>query len=277
MRSLRMKIVLLVLCGCILSAGVVGVLSIRNTRLQIQQDSITLMNQAMANCGQEIEAVISRIEQSVETMADCVLNGLGDLQKFQSDAAYVDDFTLSMENTLRSAAENTEGAITAYLRFNPDFTQPTSGLFFSRDNTAGSFSSLPPTDFSVYDRSDTAHVGWYYIPVENRKATWMSPYLNENLQVYMVSYVVPLYQDGVSIGVVGMDIDFRQIQDIVNRITIYDTGYAFLTDREGRIMSHKSIAINEKLEDLNPDGKLSSLIEALSGDISGDTLVTYEY
>ena len=47
----------------------------------------------------------------------------------------------------------------------------------------------------------------------------MEPYLNENINIYMISYVVPLYaDDGTSIGVVGMDIDFSMITDRVDAI-----------------------------------------------------------
>lgn len=277
MKSIRTKIVLLVLLGSLMSAAVVGTLSIWNTRAQVQEDSFKLIHQAMANSGLEIDAAISRIEQSVETLADCALNGLTDLQAFMNNAGYVKKFTEQMENTLLSSAQNTEGAITAYIRYNPDFTEPTSGLFFSRENVNGSFDKLVPTDFSIYDKSDLAHVGWYYIPVENKKPTWMSPYLNENLQVYMVSYVIPLYKDGVSIGIVGMDIDFRQIQDIVDKTGIYETGYAFLTDQENRIMYHNALPVNEKLDDLNTDGKLDGLCAALTSGRTNGKLVSYEY
>lgn len=277
MRSVRTKIVLLVLFGTILSAVVVGFLSIRNTRIQVQKDSTQLMDQKLTNSRQEIDGVISRIEQSVETLADCAVNSLTDLKSFQSSTEYVDEYTAAMENTLLSAAENTQGAITAYLRYNPDFTYPTSGLFLTRDNSESAFTKLVPTDFSIYEKTDTAHVGWYYVPVENKNPTWMSPYLNENLQVYMVSYVVPLYKDGVSVGVVGMDIDFRQIQNIVDQTVIYDTGYAFLTDQSNRIMHHKSLPINEKIEDLNTNGKLDGLCEALGKESTGGVLISYEF
>lgn len=276
MKSIRTKIILLVLLGSLLSAAVVGMLSIQNTKAQIQEDSVKLVNQAVVNSGQEIDAAISRIEQSVETLADCILNSLTDLQTFQTDTGYVDDFTKKMEEILLASAQNTEGAITAYLRYNPDFTEPTSGLFLSRTGE-GVFDKLTPTDFSIYDKTDTAHVGWYYIPVENKKSTWMSPYLNENLQIYMVSYVVPLYVDGVSVGIVGMDIDFGEIQQIVDGTGIYRSGYAFLTSRENTVMYHKELAVDTKLGDLNTGGSLDGLLNALNAGSTGEKLASYKY
>lgn len=274
MKSIKAKITIMVLICTILSAFVVGTISIQNTRKQILADSTSLINQACENSGQDINAVISRIEQSVQTLADCAMDNLTDLQAFQTDSNYVTTYTNNLENIIRTAAQNTSGAMTAYIRYNPDFTEPTSGLFFSRDNTNSEFAQLVPTDFSIYEKTDIAHVGWYYIPIENRKATWMSPYLNENLQVYMISYVIPLYKDNVEIGIVGMDIDFGLLQDIVDNTKIYDTGYAFLSDTEGNIMYHNALDVNQKISEIS-NSKLDSLVTALQ--IEGNNqLVSYE-
>ncbi len=62
--------------------------------------------------------------------------------------------------------------------------------------------------------------------------------MNENINIYMISYVVPLFaEDGTSIGIVGMDIDFSQITDLVDETTVYQSGYAFLTDASGSILA----------------------------------------
>lgn len=274
MKSIKAKITIMVLICTILSAFVVGTISIQNTRKQILADSTSLINQACENSGQDINAVISRIEQSVQTLADCAMDNLTDLQAFQTDSNYVTTYTNNLENIIRTAAQNTSGAMTAYIRYNPDFTEPTSGLFFSRDNTNSEFAQLVPTDFSIYEKTDIAHVGWYYIPIENRKATWMSPYLNENLQVYMISYVIPLYKDNVEIGIVGMDIDFGLLQDIVDNTKIYDTGYAFLSDTEGNIMYHNALDVNQKISEIS-NSKLDSLVTALQTE-GNNQLVSYE-
>lgn len=274
MKSIRTKIALLVMVCTILSSAVVGMLSIGTAKTLIEEDSEKMMNQSCENSAQKIDAVISRIEQSVETLASCVMNNLEDVSQFMNQAEYVSAFTKTMEKTLVSAADHTEGAVTAYLRYNPDFTEPTSGLFFSRNNTEGAFDKLIPTDFSIYEKTDSAHVGWYYIPVQNKKATWMSPYLNENLQVYMISYVVPLYKDNVEIGVVGMDIDFRQIQGIVDQTMIYDTGYAFLVDNEDQIMYHKSLPVNQKLSEIQ---NINALTNALQAGMADQKPVSYSY
>ena len=102
--------------------------------------------------------------------------------------------------------------MTVYLRYNPNYSNPTSGVFAQRQSVDSELQCLTPTDFSMYDESDVEHVGWYYLPVQAKEAIWMSPYMNENINIYMISYVVPLFaEDGTSIGIVGMDIDFHRL------------------------------------------------------------------
>ena len=98
-----------------------------------------------------------------------------------------------------------------------------------------------PTDFSKYDPSDIEHVGWYYTPIKTKKPTWMMPYLNKNISVYMISYVIPLFKFDTEIGVVGVDIDFDYLTREIASIRLFDNDYAFLADKNGNILFHPSI------------------------------------
>ena len=173
-------------------------------------------------------------------------------------------------------ANHTNGAVTVYLRYNPNYSNPTSGIFAQRQSLDSDLQCLTPTDFSMYDESDVEHVGWYYLPVQAKEAIWMSPYMNENVNIYMISYVVPLFaEDGTSIGVVGMDIDFSQITDLVDETTVYQSGYAFLTDASGSIMHHKNVDEGTVITDL--DSSLKKGADFLAEDGNQGKTLEYTY
>jgi len=115
-----------------------------------------------------------------------------DYDAFVKDKAYADTYTKSVQKSVLDFANHTNGAVTAYLRYNPKYSNPTSGVFAQRPSLDQDLECLTPTDFSMYDEGDVEHVGWYYLPVQAGKAIWMSPYMNENVNIYMISYVVPL-------------------------------------------------------------------------------------
>lgn len=173
-------------------------------------------------------------------------------------------------------ANHTNGAVTVYLRYNPNYSNPTSGVFAQRQSVDSELQCLTPTDFSMYDESDVEHVGWYYLPVQAKEAIWMSPYMNENINIYMISYVVPLFaEDGTSIGIVGMDIDFSQITDLVDETKVYQSGYAFLTDASAAIMYHKNADAGTKLSDL--DSSLSKSADFIGDDGNQGKTMDYSY
>lgn len=236
MKSIKFKIGAMVLVCVLIVAGTVGMVTMRSAKKIVEENSQQLMETQCKAYASDIDALLSRIEQSVNSLAEYALNELDDFDEFRSDSGYVEAYTLKLAAISLNAANNTEGALTAYVRYNPEFTEPDSGVFYSRDNTDSSFKSLVPTDFSMYDSNDSAHVGWYYIPVKNGVPTWMAPYVNENINVEMVSYVVPLFINGVSVGIVGMDIDFSIIKNAVNQAAIYKSGYAYLENDSGEVV-----------------------------------------
>ena len=249
MRTIRMKIIAgIIICSLLMAAVLGGVSLVNSTRIANQN---TRENMQITAClqTQKINAVIQRVEQSVDSLSDVAMSEL-DESAFFADKSYADEYTAQIHDMVMQMAEHTEGTITAYVRYNPEYTNPTSGIFLTRNSTDEEFDSVTPTDFSMYDPDDTEHVGWYYAPVQAGQAIWMEPYLNQYIDVYMISYVIPLYaKDGTSIGIVGMDIDFSQITNIVDDTAIFDTGYAYLVNAQGTIMHHKEmdsgVAISE--------------------------------
>jgi len=275
MKSIKLKITVAIVVCSLISASIISLLSISNSRSFSNASAETELILTCSNTGGEINALISRIEQSVDTLSDIAMERL-DFAKFQKDGAYVEKYTDGLLNDFITFSEHTDGAITAYIRYNPDFTEPTSGIFLTRNDTESAFESVVPTDFSMYEPDDLAHVGWYYIPVANKAPIWMDPYLNENINVYMISYVIPLYMDGVSVGIIGMDIDFGQLTALADSAIAFESGYSFIVSSAGNVLYHKEIPSGTDLAEYN-GGELSEVKEFVldSANIGSTMLYTY--
>lgn len=275
MKSIKTKLTLCILLCTFLSSAITELASLRVTKAATEQYAQQSMVMEAQNRTIELNGWIACIEQSVDTLSDYVVNEM-DYDAFFRDKTYADKFTAQIQSILGDFAVHTDGAITAYIRYNPEYSNPTSGYFLMRNSLAEDFYEVEPTDFSMYEPTDYAHVGWYYLPVENKAPLWMSPYLNENVNVYMISYVVPIYAgDGTSIGIIGMVIDFNQVTKIVDSVSIYDTGYAFLTDAKGELMHHKDLGLGQNLGDLGgTTGDVAARIAAGEGE---STLLEYTY
>jgi len=276
MKSISSKIFSAIVICSILISLLIGFVSISNSTNVAETNSREKLTLICQNKTNELNGTISKVEQSVNTLGKIVLDNLDDVNKFSTDAQYVQNYQDRIEAIAKEFGENTDGAMTFYIRFNPQITPPTSGVFYSKSSEKGNFEKLVPTDFSKYDPSDAEHVGWYYIPVNTKKPTWMDPYLNSNINVTMVSYVVPLFKDGKSIGIVGMDIDFKTIQNIVGNTKVYDSGYAFLLNGKYDVMSHPELNMKDNLATTD-NSSMKMLTDEMSKNSSSDKQISYTY
>ena len=214
---------------CILLIGGLGLWSISSIQSASSREILGLTCRAE---GQELDYTISSIQDSVDlfcAMTDHLLPSLDSLR----DQAFVDAFYLETERNMGQIAQVTHGVCAYYFRTAPELTQKPEGFFYGKRPGTDKIEKEPLTDLSIYDPSDTEHVGWYYQPQAAGKAIWMEPYYNQNLDMYMVSYVVPFFRGGEFWAIAGMDIDFDVVIENVRSIRPYETGYAFLCSDGG--------------------------------------------
>lgn len=100
----------------------------------------------------------------------------------------------------------------------------------------------------------------------------MNPYLNQNINVTMISYVIPVYIDDVSVGIIGMDISLSTIEGLIEEGTIYDNGYSFLIDTDHNIVFHKDYELGDSLSE-----KASGAEAVVADSGKEDQVVAYEY
>ena len=94
----------------ILSSAVVGVMSIIYSSAYMGDDLASIMHEECDNTAADINAYLSRVEQSVDTVSDITMNELTDFSSFQTSSEYVTTLTGELEQSLYSTASNTDGA-----------------------------------------------------------------------------------------------------------------------------------------------------------------------
>lgn len=275
MRSITARFTALIIAAILLSIVVVGGVSKVVLRDKVDKDAASIIN---LNCdyeAQRIDSVLSSIQQSVDLEAAYALELLDSTDKFFSDESYRKAYDDEIERLCIDVAGETNGVVAFYFRHNADEIDTTDGFLYVRGESDGQFDKLPPTDISLYDPNDDEHVGWYYIPLRNGKPTWMEPYHNENLGIYMISYVIPMYSDGRFIGVIGMDVDFDVVVNESKRIQPYASGYAMLLSPSGKVYYHPEFSYGTMLD--GSDASLPNVKTHLDEPKSGNVLFSYSY
>ena len=203
--SLQYRFLITIICAMLAIAIFVGGFSIYEVDRYIRNETKKLIESTTSSEASQINDIFGDMEKSVRIMESYVLSlfdATEDILDRDNQAKIITD----AEEMFSEVAKNTTGAIAYYLRLDPAISNSTSGLFYSKMD-GDDYVRFDPTDISLYDKNDTEHVGWFWQPYEAGKPIWMNPYYNQNNNVYMISYVVPLYCDGMFIGVVGMDFD----------------------------------------------------------------------
>ena len=222
MRSLQSKFLILIVVCVLLSSLALGCVGIVNMRYVVEEDSAQIMNLLCSEKGQEIDGTLASIEQSVNTIYHYARDQFVGMEIPWGDGERLNNYMGKVREVALNAAENTDGAVAVYMRFAPELHMQMDGFFLTRED-GGSFEEHDMTDITQYDPEDIGHVGWYYIPLDNKEATWLEPYENENIGMRMISYVIPVFDGDTTVGVIGMDIDVDILKSSVNSVKIYDT------------------------------------------------------
>lgn len=250
--SIQGKILKLTISALLFCTLLVGGFGIFFANATLQKSAGAYLKSISEKETAKISGRLESLEQYVNMLAYSVLDGLNDIQQLKKIEAQ-EAFTQKNYEFISSTINNTKGAVAVYLRYNPAFTPSTSGIFMAKTTIDGEIERVPVTDFSKFRKDDIEHVGWYYIPVRSGVPIWMEPYKNKNIDIYMISYVVPLFKFKEEIGVVGIDVDFAYLSKEIASIRLFKTGYAYLENSEGKIAYHPDV----------PNGKIFQPTENL--------------
>ena len=276
MHSIRTKIIALTLAAIlvsVLAAGGIGSIFIRLEGDRNAEGEMRLVCDSRSN---KLNRYLMSIEQSVGMVAHYATEALEPLKpadfgltKATGLGGSVDESTRTdaqrqrleralsvhiekIETVFRSVASNTNGVISYYYRINPELSDSLKGFRYSRIDR-DTFHRSGLVNIFDHDPRDTTHVGWYYPPLKEGKATWIDPFFNASLGIDMVSYVSPIYMGEVFVGVIGMDISHSKLISQIENLDIYETGYACLVDRNGILVHHPRLPRGQSAMEISSD------------------------
>lgn len=271
MKSIQSKIVILILIGIIVSATLIGGVGILSLQKVIDRDSDEILNLTCSKKAEELNNVLGKIEKSVKIMSAYAIDNLESIEKLSREQEYLDEYTERLSILGDTIANGIDGAVGIYVRFSTDITSSKAGFWRILNEESGKFDEVEVTDLSKYS-SDDERVEWYYLPAKSGEKIWMKPYYNDR-GIYVISYVVPIYKNGVFVGVVGMDIEFEYIAKKCDDIKIYETGYAFITDEDYFIIHSKDSSDEDSIKEFS-----KSILSAKDGGgADNDKLYTYTF
>ena len=245
-RSIMLEVVFLVTQTVFFTASVLGWSNSVSMAHMVKNHTNESLRAMSVICRERLYRTFFCVRQAVNGMKLQALNSIESYDRLANDAAYREAYLAKMKTDFSFIPVGIDGSISYYLRLRPDIAGTKGGFSMQRDEARwegalSPFSEREPIDLAPYSPDDVQHVGWYYIPMKSRCATWIEPYVDAVTHFYVMSYVAPLFLDGQFIGVVGMDIDFNFIIQELRRMSIYDYGYVYIMNRNNVILYHRDL------------------------------------
>ena len=249
MKSIQSKTILLNVIGitaAITIATVIGSVTIANFGHENVEKNLSLLCESGKN---NLNNYFKSVEQSTNFVSDIIsddLSSIPDADLNTEFASHVED----MKYTFKVAAEKTAGVYTFYYRIDPSISDVTGekGFWFTNLDGTG-FKEHEVTDLS----DESKECRWFYITKQEGKPTWLSPYMTDNLDEYVISYNYPIYRKNSFVGVAGIEISYVTLGTQIKDLKVLESGYAFIVENKGgSIIYHPKIDLNGTKEEERP-------------------------
>ncbi|MBI3162557.1 MAG: GAF domain-containing protein [Chloroflexi bacterium] len=196
------------------------------------------------------------------------------------------DLTTDLVSKL-NILKQTDLAIPAILNNNPDIIAIYFGgvrketIYYPNVDLA----NIVPPDFDVTGRT------WYLdaSPENNPdgKVIWSTPYEDAALNGLVITTSMPVFGPQEKFeGVTAMDIQLTRITDLVSNVRVGETGYAFLVDKDGRLIAlpeagyrdfgvtSETVPLGEPLDSAQMPNMPAEVFDILGALSSGENKVT---
>lgn len=273
MKSIQTKFLIIILICVLVASGINSFAGMYMTSQLLESNANEIISLKCEQNANDLDQALVSVEQSVNSLASHALEDITSVKQLWEDQEYREAYIADIEEVSLNHVKEIEGALSVFMAFNPEYTSPTEGFFWRSESVGAELKQVPRTNLLAYDKDDMEAVGWYYIPVENGVPTWLSPYQNENINEWLISYVVPIMVDDISVGVIGVEIDFGTMERAAEAIEIYKTGFAFLAADDGKVMYHPEYKYMTSME--NKDDSLDEVIRLMEEE--GDSTQTLKY
>lgn len=153
--------------------------------------------------------------------------------------------------------------------FEPNIYDNKDAEFVTEKNKSGRFSAYiygDSTNPTVDTEDDPGDSEWYVRPFKENKNIVLEPYVDQNGN-FMTTYAMPIHKDGVTVGVVIVDMEVEDLQTALVEMGAGMTEeYKAIMSDTGTFVAHSldETKIRQNLLELNPDYK--SRIDSMQND-----------
>jgi len=250
------KIAVITIFSSIIIILLVGIASIITSMYVINKEASANLLLLVQNKKAILEDSFKQTEIATDDLANYIEISFSPKEFNKHGINYLKDYTESIIPVVKNCMIYTDKAMSCYFSFDPTIVKSDEVYetwVYSKNEIGEDIKIATIEPFSDYYPVDKPELEWYYKPKALGKPVWTDVYSDLDLSVPMISYVRPVYVENKFIGAAGMDMSIKKLDAIIKKIKVYETGYAFLLDKNLNFIVHKQYKIHENLEKINSE------------------------
>lgn len=245
MKKISTKIISTIIICCVVLSSILGSVSIIAGKIFINKEAMDKLVYMSKSTGADLNSKLESSQNKVEYLYYNVLNTF-DTEQLKSDPNYIGKYRNSLESTIKNYSTGFKSCLSIYFILNLDLTGEAADINLADVNSTGNFEKQPQLTKEKFN-SNNKNMQWYYETIKNKKGTWSIPHSSYIINSNVITYAKPIFKDNVLIGVVGADLKFSYIKNLVNSIKVYSTGYASLYNDKYDYLVHPDFTYKDNL------------------------------
>ncbi|NLZ82339.1 MAG: hypothetical protein GX915_01580 [Clostridiales bacterium] len=270
MKKINTRIIITVLICSIATSMIVGISSIIRSSDGIEKEARNSLIATTQVYAEGINEDLEVYETIVSNMFK-IVEGTIDTSRLYEEG-YVQEYSNGIISPIvQGMAKETIKNAGLYIVFDPEYTGKSEGIWAALDDN-GNLMHATPTNIAGMSQDDP-NASFYYDAIKEGKPFWSDFYVN-NADQNVMTYSMPIVINGMTIGTMGADMNVEEISEHIENIKLYDTGYAYLVNKDFDYIIHPTLDESNNLRTYN-DGQFSSIVDEIEA--NGLGLVDVEF
>lgn len=274
MKKINRKITFSILCCSIIMTLLVSITCIFKGIYALKSETEARLIQQAENKSQEVDLNLRVVKNTVNT-TESIVESTIDVNKLSDDSYmnnYIQLISEAIEGIVDKSIKNNE-AVSGYVIFDPKLTK---GLYYViyQKSKSGKLESIKPYTINNFNENNK-DLAYFFEAIKSKNSFWTEPTLNKNLNMEVMSSLEPLKINDKVIGIVGMDLEFSNLKKLVTDMKIYDTGYAFLLNKNFNYDVHKTLTPKDNFKTVD-NGAFKTIGDEMEKTKSGFFPLTYK-
>lgn len=259
MKKISTKIITSILFFCLITSIIIttsnGILSKKTLRAEAENTLLEISK----NKAQNINEGLISTKNYADNIVDLISTTL-DTNMLYKDDKYVDGFLNNINPFVNKLISDNDKLLGVAVVINPELTQNMHQLILERNIGSNQISQIEKFKKEEFYESNK-DMNWYYKPINLKGPVWSDPHKDRSSESMRIAYTRPIYINDKLVGVVAIDLFFDNYKNMINDVSVYNNGYAFLLNQNGDYLVDRTYKDTDNIRTLLGDN-----IDVISND-----------